>query len=354
MTSTDAAITSDAAVIDAITGQRLLQWAGESDHPLAPTAASTCDAIGRRVADDADEVAAWLAARGHVIDVPTAPTGRQRHDIALRVASFDEADAIADLLTELGFERWDRWTAGAARSFRAHAEQITVARTGEHSVALRLRWRPAPAGGRGRRLLRSVFRPTHGDWTMASLPTPLWPAYSLVRPIRLALERVGRRDPHAAGLGPFLSTPQSLIPALFTVADLGPDDTLLDIGCGDGRIALAGARLQGCRAIGVEHDPALVERARRVVSDAGLDDRVTIHCSDAREADLSSVTVAVMFLPMDVATDLVADLLDRLPAGARLVMHEQTPLPTSIAPSPERSSAIIASDAVTVAHRWTA
>lgn len=354
MTSTDAAITTDTDVIDAITGQRLVEWADESDHRLAPTAAATCDTIGRQVAGDAEGVAAWLAARGHAVDLPMSSTPRQRHDITVRVPSFDAADAVANLLAELGFERWDRWTAGAARSFRAYAEQITVARTGEHSLALRLRWRRTPAGGRGRRFLRSVFRPTHGDWTMVSLPTPLWPAYSLIRPIRLALERTRRRDPHAAGLGPFLSTPQSLIPALFTIADLGPDDTLLDIGCGDGRIALAGAQLHGCRAIGVEHDPELVERAQRAVSEAGLDDRVTVECGDARGADLSSVTVAVMFLPMDVATELVADLVDRLPAGARLVMHEQTPLPTSITPPPERSAAVIAPDAVTVTHRWTA
>ena len=87
-----------------------------------------------------------------------------------------------------------------------------------------------------------------GDWTMVSLPTPLWPAYSFVRPARLVLERIGRRDAHAAGLGPFLSTPHSLIPPLFELVGLGPDDTLLDIGCGDGRIAIAAAQSVGCRS----------------------------------------------------------------------------------------------------------
>jgi len=354
VTAVDATITTDAAVIDAITGQQLVQWSSASGHPLAPNAAAACKAIGTQVAGVVDEVAAWLAERGHVIDVPTSTTPRQRHDVAVGVASVDEADAIASMLGELGFVRWDRWTGAAARSFRTHAAQITVARTGDHSTVLRLRWAGSSGGGRGRRLLRSIFRPTHGDWTMVSLPAPLWRAYSLVRPVRLALERTGLRDRHAAGLGPFLSTPQSLIPALFALADLGPNDTLLDIGCGDGRIALAAAQTHGCRAIGIEHDAELVARGRRAAAAAGLGDRVTIDLGDARKADLSEVTVAVMFLPMDVAAELVSDLVDRLPADARLLMHEQTPFPTSIAPSPERSSAVIASDAVTVAHRWTA
>ena len=204
-----------------------------------------------------------------------------------------------------------------------------------------------------RRLLRSVFRPTEGDWTMVQLPQPLWRAYSLVRPLRLVLERVGGRDPHAAGLGPFLSTPHSLIDPLFGLTRLGPDDTLLDIGCGDGRLTIAAADDVGCNAIGIEHDADLVERARDAATARGVAERVTIRHGEARAADLSEVTVAFMFLPMDVVVDLVADTLDRLPVGARLIVHEQTPLPDSMSPRPDSSHAVIAGDAVTVAHVWT-
>ena len=266
------------------------------------------------------------------VTVDTRPTPRQRHDVRVEVRSFDDADAVATLLGERGFERWDRWTGAAARSFRAHAEQITVARTERHSFVLRLRWAPVPGGGRARRLLRSVFRPTEGDWTMVQLPQPLWRAYSLVRPLRLALERIGRRDPHAAGLGPFLSTPASLIDPLFTLARLGADDTLLDIGCGDGRLAIAAAREVGCRAIGVEHDAELARRAGEAATVAGVDDLVSIRHGDARDTDLSAVTVAFMFLPMGVVGEIAADTLDRLPDGARLIVHEQNPLPGSMTP----------------------
>ena len=82
-------------------------------------------------------------------------------------------------------------------------------------------------------------------------------------------------------------------------------------------------------------------------------DRVTIEHGDARDADLSTVTVAFMFLPMNVVAELVAETLDQLPVGARLIVHEQTPLPDSLAPRPDSSHAVIAHDAVTVAHVWT-
>ena len=348
-----AVTTADPDVVAAVTSQRLAAWStgGQSDTAVAAT--STCTTIGEQVAGDAADVAAWLASRGHAVTVDTEPRPRQRHDARVDVASFDEAVAVATLLGDQGFERWDRWSGAAARSFRAHAEQITVARTEGHTFVLRLRWGPARGGNRARRLLRSVFRPTEGDWTTVQLPQPLWWAYSFVRPIRLVLERIGRRDPHAAGLGPFLSTPTSLIDPLFALAQLGADDTLLDIGCGDGRLAIAAATTFGSSAVGVEHDADLVARARNAAAEHGVADRVTIEHGDARDADLSTVTVAFMFLPMDVVVELVAETLEKLPAGAQLIVHEQTPLPDSMSPRPDSSHAVIARDAVTVAHVWT-
>lgn len=350
---TPAVTTTDPEVVAAITGQQLARWAAATESDVAAVARNTCVRIGEQVAADLTDVIAWLSECGYEITVETEPTPRQRHDVHVPVGSFDDAEAVATLLADRGFQRWNHWTGAAARSFRAHAEEMTVARTDDHSFVLRLRWDRAPSGGRVRHLLRSVFRPTQGDWTMVSLPTPLWRLYSVVRPVRLVLERIGRRDPHAAGLGPFLSTPRSLIAPLLELADLRPSDTLIDIGCGDGRLAVTAAESVGCRAIGAEHDAELADRARRASVAAGVDGLVAITHGDARDRDLSDVTVAFMFLPLDVVAEIVGDTLGRLPPGARLIVHEQTPLPAAISPRPDSSHAVIASDAVTVAHLWT-
>ena len=109
----------------------------------------------------------------------------------------------------------------------------------------------------------------------------------------------------------------------------------------------------GCRAVGVEHDADLATRARTAATARGVADRVTIEHGDARQADLCSVTVAFMFLPMDVVVDLAGEILEQLPVGARLIVHEQTPLPDSMSPRPDASHAVIGRDAVTVAHMWS-
>ncbi len=87
---------------------------------------------------------------------------------------------------------------------------------------------------------------------------------------------------------------------------------------------------------------------------AGVDELVEIYQGDARSAPLDGVTVAFMFLPVGVVAELLPATLRRLPAGARLIAHEQNQLPRSISPRPSESIALIAAGAVTVASCWTA
>jgi tRNA G46 methylase TrmB len=51
----------------------------------------------------------------------------------------------------------------------------------------------------------------------------------------------------------------------------GSRDKLIDIGCGDGRFCVAAAQHAGvARAVGIEHDPRLVERCRERAAACGL------------------------------------------------------------------------------------
>jgi hypothetical protein len=346
-----ALVTSDSEVIEAITAQRLARWSADGDSDSVIAARTTCATIAEQIVAEAQEVTNWLTERGHRVQLSTDSRPRQRHDVSVAVGSVEDADAAAQALGEIGFERWDRWTRAAATSFRRNATEIVVARTGDFSFVLRFRW-PARHSRRPT-LVRRIVRPTRGDWAMIDLPTPLWPLYSVVRPVRLVLERLGRRDPYASGLGPFLATPTSLIPALLDLAEVSAASTVLDIGCGDGRLSITAATERGCRAIGAELDVELVARARASAEEHGVADRVSIEHADARTADLSEIDVVFMFLPMDALTDVIGPTLDAMPAGARLVVHEQTPLSPSVSPPPDASVAVLAADAVTVAHRWT-
>jgi cyclopropane-fatty-acyl-phospholipid synthase len=64
---------------------------------------------------------------------------------------------------------------------------------------------------------------------------------------------------------------------------LGPDDHVLEIGCGWGGFALHAARERGCRVTGITISRAQLDEARRRVADAGLAGRVAIEYRDFRE-----------------------------------------------------------------------
>jgi hypothetical protein len=274
---------------------------------------------------------------------------RQRHTIELTVADFDAARRAASILEREGFEPWQSWKRGAERSARRYARELVAGATSEATIVVRLQWGDPPSRSRVRR----AFTPTAGDWSMVDLPAALWPGYSLVRPIRLVLEHVGLRARHDDTLGPFLSTPDQLVQPLLEFGGIGPDDCVLDIGCGDGRIVVTAAEHSGCRAIGVERSDDLVARARRRAADHGVADLVDIVQGDGRTTDVGEATLVVLFLSIRVVADLVPELLGRLRPGARLVIHEQSRLPASVEPRPDESVALIADGAVTVAHRWT-
>jgi SAM-dependent methyltransferase len=315
----------------------------------AAAALATCERIGRRVEAERDRLIALLRTDGREVGVEGRTGPRQDHTIRLTVSDVLAADRAAATLEADGFERWERWSGGAAESFRRTAGQMTLGRTDDVTTVVRLRW----AEPRDRNRFDRVFRPTSGDWDMVGLPPWAWWGYPLVRPVRLLAERAGLRRRHESGLGPYLSTPDGLIDPLLAFAGVGEGDLLMDVGCGDGRLVTGAAARFGCRAVGIERSQELVDLARDRVRTLQLTERVRIDHADARTVDLDDVTVLLMFLPVVIAADLLTDSLQRLPAGARLVIHEQSRPPSGLLTDGVESELLLGPDAVTVAHRWT-
>lgn len=65
-------------------------------------------------------------------------------------------------------------------------------------------------------------------------------------------------------------------------------ETLVDYGCGDGRVLIDAVKRFGCRAVGVEIDPQRAEQARTNVAEAGLSGRVEIIEGDATTVDVQA------------------------------------------------------------------
>ena len=82
-----------------------------------------------------------------------------------------------------------------------------------------------------------------------------------------------------------------------------PEIGFVDFGCGDGRWCIAAAQQWGCRATGVEIDPARAAAARERVAAASLSHLVTIITGDALTTDVQA-DVGVAYLWSDVLEQL--------------------------------------------------
>jgi 16S rRNA (guanine1207-N2)-methyltransferase len=105
-----------------------------------------------------------------------------------------------------------------------------------------------------------------------------------------------------------------------------PGETVLDIGCGTGLLALAAAR-QGGRVVAVDVDLRAVESARRTLAVNGVDGEVTI--SDCAQAVLERRFDVVLCNPpfhqglgveYDVALQMVRDAANVLQPGGRFYL----------------------------------
>ncbi len=121
---------------------------------------------------------------------------------------------------------------------------------------------------------------------------------------------------------PFVISQDEVVHRMLRMADVGPDDFLIDLGSGDGRIPIAAAKRYGTRGLGVDLDPPLVELARRNAAAARVADRVSFEVKDLFDTDLSRATVVAFYLLPDVAMQLRPKLLRELKPGTRIVAHD--------------------------------
>jgi precorrin-6B methylase 2 len=119
---------------------------------------------------------------------------------------------------------------------------------------------------------------------------------------------------------PYVPTPPEVVEAMLDIAQVQPGEYVIDLGSGDGRIAIAAARRRA-RALGVERDARLVTRSRTLAKMAGQEERARFVRADLFTVSLRDADVVTLYLLPDVNERLRPKLLAELRPGARVVSH---------------------------------
>jgi SAM-dependent methyltransferase len=108
---------------------------------------------------------------------------------------------------------------------------------------------------------------------------------------------------------------------MLEIAGVTDKDLVYDLGCGDGRILIAAARLYGARGVGIDIAPYWAEESRQNALAAGVADLVQFEVGDAMSIDLSLATVITLYLVGWSTQKVMSIIMGQVSEGARIVSH---------------------------------
>jgi precorrin-6B methylase 2 len=120
---------------------------------------------------------------------------------------------------------------------------------------------------------------------------------------------------------PYVPTTDEAVQAMLKLADVKKTDIVYDLGCGDGRIVIAAAKIYGAHAVGIDINPARIGDAKANAKTAGVENLVRFEEGDVFEADIHEASVVTLFLLSSVNLKLRPKLLQDLKPGTRIVSN---------------------------------
>ena len=120
----------------------------------------------------------------------------------------------------------------------------------------------------------------------------------------------------------WVPTPDTLVDRMLRMAQITPNDYLIDLGSGDGKIVITAARNFRTRGHGVEYNPDMVELSRCLAREAKVTDMVRFDQGDIFQSDFTRATVISMYLLPGLNLRLRPILFQKMKPGTRIVSHQ--------------------------------
>jgi len=121
----------------------------------------------------------------------------------------------------------------------------------------------------------------------------------------------------------WVPTPDDVVERMLRMAQVTANDYVIDLGAGDGKIAIAAAKKFGARALGIEYNPDMVKHANRNIEKAGVTGKAKVVHGDIFASDFTQATVITMYLLPALNLKLRPQILAMRP-GTRVVSHSFT------------------------------
>jgi hypothetical protein len=120
----------------------------------------------------------------------------------------------------------------------------------------------------------------------------------------------------------WVPTPDEIVQRMLRMAKVTPQDTVYDLGAGDGKIAIAAGKM-GATAVGIEYNPDMAKLAQCYVQAEDLAGKTRIIQGDVFKEDFSKASVVTMYLLPELNLKLRPIILNMKP-GTRVTSHQFT------------------------------
>lgn len=121
----------------------------------------------------------------------------------------------------------------------------------------------------------------------------------------------------------WVPTPDELVEKMLRMAKVTAQDYVVDLGAGDGKIAIAAAKRFGANSVGIEYNPDMVKLANCMVQVEGVSSKTKIIHGDIFKEDFSKANVLTMYLLPELNLCVRHRILAMKP-GTRVVAHQFT------------------------------
>jgi len=121
----------------------------------------------------------------------------------------------------------------------------------------------------------------------------------------------------------WVPTPDELVDKMLRMAKASAQDYVIDLGAGDGKIAIAAAKAFGATSLGIEFNPEMVKLANCMVQVEGVGSKTKIIQGDIFKEDFSKANVVTMYLLPELNLCVRHRILAMKP-GTRVTSHQFT------------------------------
>lgn len=122
----------------------------------------------------------------------------------------------------------------------------------------------------------------------------------------------------------WLPTRIKTVRRMLEMAEVGPADTVYDLGSGYGRVVLEAAGRYGANAVGIEAEPSRMLLSRLMITLLGFRSKVKIIWGNFFHQRIGEATVVTLYLLQETNKKLIPKLLRELKPGTRVVSHVWT------------------------------